>query len=366
MAIGLVLILITPAANTAIRTDPSGQVVISSSNALLNRLHVYDVGVALFQAGLTITIFQVLLNQIADDRFVEQVRDTLSEQETTIQRAVAESMSVGAHLELLKLAPAELDRVIENAARLRTGSAELGSVISRKLRTGVFESEEIWRNLVVRADIIALERSGSNGKAHDYFDVYFQFGYHTTNVKRTRFAIKVARWQDEYDKLLRARDFGAVWRLPSTAEYDDDWANGFSLGSLTFGGQVVPFQLNEAEREYVAHIPADEFEGRPDVFVQYSFNAKILADGNLLSFEVPKPTFAATYSIGVAVEDIERIRALDYFGSTRPASIEYAPSLQSTRVIGISVDDWILPKAGVVVVWKRRVPPAMPTSAGRD
>ena len=58
-------------------------------------------------------------------------------------------------------------------------------------------------------------------------------------------------------------------------------------------------------------------------------------------------------------------RAPDYFGLTRPSSIEYAASLERTRFVAISVDDWILPKAGAVGVWKRRPsdqgrPPAEP------
>ncbi|MFV2018411.1 hypothetical protein [Micromonospora sp. LOL_023] len=354
ITLGIILILVSPAPGPSITTDAAGGITVTNPTGLLARLRLYDIGVALFQTGLVITVFQVLLNQIAEDRFVEQVRWTMREHEGSVRSAVAASLAASQSLDGLNLAPAELDRVIENAARLRTGSPELGAVIARKLRTGVFESRELWRNLVVRAEIYRVDSATSSGRKFDYYDVYFQFGYHTTNVSRTRFAFKVARWQDEYDRFLRAEEMGAVWRLPSTGEFDDDWSAGFELLAVNFGGQSVEFQRNDAEREYVAHAPVDDFADRSDVFVQYSFNAKVLADGNLLSFEVPKPTFAATYSVSVAVDDVERVRALDFFGSTRPASVEYAPSLQTTRFVGVSVDDWILPKAGMVVVWKRR------------
>ncbi|MEU8264282.1 hypothetical protein AB0C02_27105 [Micromonospora sp. NPDC048999] len=338
-AIGLLLILVAPA------TAPA--------NTLWATLRVNDIGVAIFQTGLTITIFQVMLNQVAEDRFLEIVRGALVQQEEKVRTAVAQSLAAGSRLESLRLAPDELDRVIENAARLRSGSPELGTVISRKLRTNVFESEERWRNLVVRAEVFGLDKAESSGRQYDYYDVFFQFGYHTTDVRRTRFAFKVGGRQDDYDRLLRARDMGVVWRLPSTGEFDDRWDEAFALLSVNFGGQQVQFQKNDTEREYVAFPPAEEFTDRVDVFVQYSFNAKVLADGNLISFEVPKPTFSATYSISVSVQDIARIRALDFFGLTRPASVEYTPSLQETRFITISVDDWVLPKAGAVVVWKR-------------
>lgn len=206
----------------------------------------------------------------------------------------------------------------------------------------------------MRAELFGLDKAEAGGRQYDYYDVFFQFGYHTTDVKRTRFTFKVGTWQEDYDRLLRARDMGVVWRLPSTGEFDGRWDEAFSLLSVNFGGQQVQFQKNDLEREYVAFPPAEDFADRTDLFVQYSFNAKVLADGNLLSFEVPKPTFSATYSISVSVPDIARIRAQDYFGLTRPASVEYAPGLDDTRFIAISVDDWILPKAGAVVVWKRR------------
>lgn len=353
-AVGLLLILIAPSGDPTITTGPGGVLAISTPTSLWSTLRIYDVGVAVFQAGLTISIFQVLLNQVAEDRFVEMVRAALRQQEEGVRTAVAQSLAAGSRLEALQLAPEELDRVIENAARLRSGNAELGSVIARKLRNNVFESDEQWRNLVVRAEVFGLHKAETSGRQHDYYDVFFQFGYHTNDVKRTRFTFKVGGWQEDYDRLLRARDMGVVWRLPSTGEFDGQWDEAFALLSVNFGGQQVKFQKNDAEREYVAFPPAEEFTDRADVFVQYSFNAKVLADGNLLSFEVPKPTFAATYSISVSVPDIARIRALDFFGLTRPASVEYAPSLQDTRFIAISVDDWILPKAGAVVVWKRR------------
>ncbi|MER7165314.1 hypothetical protein ABT336_04435 [Micromonospora sp. NPDC000207] len=353
-ALGLLCILVASPADPTITTGPDGTLTISTPDTLWSSLRIYDVGVAVFQAGLTITIFQVLLNQVAEDRFVEMVRGALVQQEDGVRTAVAQSLAAGSRLESLRLAPDELDRVIENAARLRSGSAELGTVISRKLRSNVFESDERWRNLVVRAEIFGLDEAKSSGRQHDYYDVFLQFGYHTTDVARTRFTFKVGGWQDDYDRLLRARDMGVVWRLPSTGEFDERWDEAFTLLSVNFGGQQVQFQRNDVEREYVAFPPAEEFADRSDVFVQYSFRAKVLADGNLLSFEVPKPTFSATYSISVSVPDIARIRALDFFGLTRPASVEYAPSLQDTRFIAISVDDWILPKAGAAVVWKRR------------
>jgi hypothetical protein len=353
-AFGLLLILLAPSDNSIITTGPDGTPAISSPTDLWSQLRIYDIGVAIFQAGITITIFQVMLNQVAEDRFVEMVRDALVRQEDGVRTAVAQSLAAGSRLEALHLAPDELDRVIENAARLRSGSPELGNVISRKLRTNVFDSPERWRNLVVRAELFGLDEAETSGRQHDYYDVFFQFGYHTTDVKRTRFTFKVGTWQEDYDRLLRARDMGVAWRLPSTGEFDDQWSEAFTLLSVNFAGQQVQFQKNDVEHEYVAFPPAEEFADRADVFVQYSFQAKVLADGNLLSFEVPKPTFSATYSISVSVPDIARIRALDYFGLTRPASVEYAPSLEETRFIAISVDDWILPKAGAVVVWKRR------------
>jgi len=357
-AVGLLLMVTVPPDVPLVVADPDGRIRIEAANSSLGLFHLYDVGVALFQTGLVITIFQVLLNQIADDRFVEQVREALETRERFVERAVAHSLAAGKNLEHLNLAPAELDHVIENASRLRSGSEELGTVISRKLRTGVFESNETWRNLVVRADIVGLERACDSGRAHDYYSVYYQFGYHTTNTRRSRFTVTVARWPDEYDKVLRDPDFGAVWRLPSTGEFDDDWTEGFSLSGLAFGGRPVEFRRDDVERGYVAHLPVEDFADRDEVFVQFSFQGLVLADGNLLSFEVPKPTYGATYSVSIAVDDIERLRGLDYFGLTRPASIEYVPSLHNTRILSVCVDDWILPRAGLVVVWKRAVPTA--------
>ena len=301
VAVGIILIVAAPDDTITVTPGPGGQLVVGGQRGFLSRLQLADVGAAIFQAGLTITLFQVLLNQVAEDRFVEQVREALSERERAVQHAVVGSLAAGERLRDLKLAPDELDR--------------------------------------------------------------FQFGYRTNNVKKTRFAFRIARWQDEYDKYLRDPASGAVWRLPSSGEFDEEWASGFTLHSLTFSGRPVGFQRNDAEREYVGAVPVDEFEDRSDVFVQYSFTAKVLADGNLLSFEVPRPTFSATYSVSIAVDDIERIRALDYFGSTRPASVEYSPSLEATRFVGVSVDDWILPKAGMVVIWKRRGG-ALPAAAG--
>jgi hypothetical protein len=354
ITLGMLLMLTAPSDVPLVTNDPDGRIRIEATTGVLDIFHLYDVGVALFQTGLVITIFQVLLNQIADDRFVEQVGQALESRERFVEMAVARSLAVGENLEHLHLSSAELDRVIENASRLRSGSEELGKVISRKLRTGVFESKEIWRNLVVRADIVSLESADETGRSHDYYSVYFQFGYHTTNTKRTRFTVAVARWQEEYDRVLRSPEFGAAWRLPSTGEFDDDWTAAFSLSQVAFAGRSVTFHRDDVDRGYVAHVPIEDFADRDETFVQFSFQALVLADGNLLSFEVPHPTYGATYSVSVGVDDIERIRGLDYFGLTRPASIDYVPDLQAPRILSVCVDDWILPRAGLVVVWKRR------------
>lgn len=347
--------MLSPPNTTQLAVEGGRLIVDGGSDSLWTRFRIADIGVAVFQVGITLTIFQVLLNQIAEDRFVEHVREVIDEQQDEVAHAVVRSLSAGAHLADLRLSPTELDTVIENASRLRSGDAELGKVIARKLRAGVFETNEIWRSLVVRAEVLELERAADHDRAHDYFTVYFQFGYHTTNVRRSRFAFRVLRF-DEYDEALRAEEVGAVWRLPSTGELDDAWTDGFTLHGASFGSRTVNFARSDVEREFVGHIPVEEFEDSDSIRVQYSFTAKVLADGNLLSFEVPKPTFGATYSVSVAVPDIERVRALDYFGATRPASIDYAPDMDRTRLVSVSIDDWILPKAGFVVVWKRGTP----------
>lgn len=354
VTVGVLVMILAPQNAVTVTQGPGGTLIVGSPSNLLSRLHVGDVGLAIFQVGLTITIFQVLLDQVAADRFVEQVKGVIVDQEEQVQHAVAQSLAAADHLDQLNLAPRELDKVIQSAAQLRTGSPELGAVIAQKLRAGVFDTQECWRNLVVRVEILRLDRARTTGREHDYYDVYCNFGYHTTNVRRTRFAFRVARWRDEYDRFLRDHELGAVWRLPSTGEFDDTWSEGFQLDHISFGGRAVTFDRNDIEREYVATAPMDQLDDRPEVFVQYAFTAKVLADGNLMSFEVPKPTFAATYSVSIAVDDIERVRAFDYFGATRPAAIEYSPSVKETRVVGVSVDDWILPKAGVIVVWNRK------------
>lgn len=354
--IGFLLIVLAPSEAAQVTVEGGRLVVEDGSQSLWARFRIADIGAAVFQVGITLTIFQVLLNQIAEDRFVEHVRQILDEQQDDVTHAVVKSMAAGTHIVDLRLSPAELDHVIENASRLRSGDAELGKVIARKLRTGVFESSEIWRNLVVRSEILELQRATDHGREHDYYNLYFQFAYYTTNVRRSRFAFRVLRFGD-YDEALRAEDVGAVWRLPSTGEFDDDtWGDAFTLNALSFGGRPVEFVRSDVEREFVGHIPTEEFDDTTSIWVQYSFTAKVLADGNLLSFEVPKPTFGATYSISIGAPDIERLRALDYFGATKPASIDYAPDMNHTRVVSISIDDWILPKAGVVVVWKRAAP----------
>lgn len=352
--IGLIFIIITPASAQQLQQDSAGKLFLIESDSVLLRLHIDDIGSALFQAGLTIALFQVLLNRIAEDRFAERVDLSLGEHEKTIRLAVGKSLAVSDSINHLQLSPEELEKVIVNAVRLRTKNSELGIVIGRKLRSGVFEARETWRNLTVRADIFALEQKAISGKQFDYYDVYYQFGYHTTNTSRSRFALKVARWRDEYDKYLRDEELGAVWRLPSTGEFDDDWQAGFTLVDVSYGGVHLDFQVNEVEREYITHLPVEDVHDRDDILVQYTFNAKILCDGNLMSFEVPRPTFSATYSISIGVNDIERVRAFDYFGLTRPASIGYSPTLNNVRNISISVDDWILPKAGALIVWKRK------------
>ncbi|MDX6743812.1 hypothetical protein [Actinocorallia sp. A-T 12471] len=357
--VGLVIMLLAPSSVVEVVTE-NGQLTISDGGkGFWAQIQLDDVGTAIFQVGITLVLFQVLLNQVAEDRFVENVRAVLGQQQSAVKLAVAQSLAAGEHVESLRLAPAELDLVIENAARLRSGDPELGKVIARKLRTGVFESGETWRNLVVRAEILELIPAGTDGRSHDYYEVYFHFSYYTTNVTRTRFSFRVAGWQGttSYDKALRSADLGAAWRLPSTGEFDHDWTNGFQPLNASFGGREVEFIRNETEQEFVCHIPADEFEDDSAILVQYSFSAKVLADGNLLSFEVPKPTFGATYSVNVAVPDIARIRALDYFGATRPASITYTPSLDTVRVVTIGVDDWVLPKAGAILVWTRTPQP---------
>lgn len=354
VAVGVILMITVPQETVYIVRDADGQYVINKgADSLQNRLHLFDIGNAIFQTGLVIVLFQVLMNQIADDRFVEQVRNALETEREMVREAVVRSMAAGRHIGSLELSPAELDRVIESAVHLRSGSSELGSVVARKLRLGVFDSEEIWHNLVVRAEILELERASVNGREHDYYVVYFQFGYHTNNTRRTRFSFRVATWGEEYDRTLRAHDLGGVWRLPSSGEFDSNWRDGFTLTSVSFAGRSVPVGVNDAEREFFVHVPVDDFEDADSVRVQYSFVAKVRANGNLLSFEVPRPTFGASYSVSLGVNDIDSIRALDYFGATRPASIDYSPGLTTTRVVSVSIDDWILPKAGMVLVWKR-------------
>jgi hypothetical protein len=79
--IGLVLIVLTPPTVTQISQDAAGRFVVSTAANLFTRLHIDDIGVAVFQAGLTITLFQVLLNRIAEDRFAERVELSLTDHE---------------------------------------------------------------------------------------------------------------------------------------------------------------------------------------------------------------------------------------------------------------------------------------------
>ncbi|WP_202125043.1 hypothetical protein [Actinomadura physcomitrii] len=211
---------------------------------------IADVGVAIFQVGITLTLFQVLLlNQIAEDRFVEHARSVPDEQQEDVKLAVAQSMAESEKVETLRLSPKELDHVIETASRLRSGNLLRGVLPVRLLH---------------------------DQRAQDAF------------------RLPCRQMEGRVRRGVEGAGHGRGLAAPLTGEFDD-WSNGFTFIDATFGGQPV------------------------------SFSAKVLANGNLLSFEVPKPTFGATYSISVAVPGIERIRALDYFGAPRPASISYAP-----------------------------------------
>lgn len=171
----------------------------------------------------------------------------------------------------------------------------------------------------------------------------------TPHVDSLRFACVASN--DDYETLLRDPETAEVWRTRSADGIDAADESAFVLTGVELDGEPQPFRRSTRKgwQVYTCRLGKAE-TGHASRHLAYSFDVLVPRSKHCVYFDFGRPTKGLT--IEVEHDDsVDELQLLDFIG--KPADLRRARHHGAADGdCSVATDDWIVPRAGAVAVWK--------------
>jgi hypothetical protein len=315
-----------------------------SHGRLLSDLPVADIGSGLFTTGLIGVALQYLDARDADERASDRLRRVLAEEAPAIRDAVIDGFAFSPQALAGVISPEVLERVATNCLALQLGDQALAVSAHEHLRRQAMTP-------AVRLSDSRLSVSLSAGSEEGLLRVTVRREYRFLPSAGTmRFSCVGTR--DEYEALLRDPETTEVWRVRASDGISAADATSFTLTSVDLDGQPQTFRRLERKSAQVFTCRLPVSLGASDQHhLAYEYDVTVPRAKHCLYFDFGRPTFGLSVDVeGDAT--VEGLQLLDFLGDTAGVRHSYRRDPSGGTEASVAEDGWVLPRAGVVVVWR--------------
>jgi hypothetical protein len=310
-------------------------------------------GGAVLSSAFILGVFELWVRSEASTERDQATREAIQAELPGLRSSVLEALQVGNLAQHLPLSEDELDRTIVGALTRRVNDPQLAAEVFDQVRSQIAEASEFWYDMRV---VIGFEPfTTASGEASErLFRSVMKWRYEVRpGVHQLLFRVATSR--EEYKAAIRTGSVDFVWAVPPGLPQALNWQDAFGVSHVLVDDQEFQVHVDTATQVITASPPAG-FAPRSHCVVEYEVWALMRLDGHVITFEVPRPCRNAWYSLNAGSVPISRVRALDFFSSTRRAAIVYTPSEDHPTGVVVEMKDWLFPKAGVIFVWEAKAP----------
>ena len=314
----------------------------------LDWLPVAEIGSALFTTGVIGIALQYLDARDAEARAVDRLRRVLVESAPAIRDAVIDGFAFSPDALASVTSPAVLEQVVRNCLALELQddamATELHAQLLRQAMTPTSRYSD--SRLSVSITKAPAEHPG-------LLRVVLRREY------RFRPAVPTLRFscvtgQEEYAASLRDPETTEVWRVSPTADLDAASPSVFTVTSVAFDGQ--PLELRRTTRRGSQAVTCRLGEGHSDGaehHLAYSYEVLVPRDRHSLFFDFGRPTQGLAFELDVdAAAKLSVVQLLDFLGTSAEIRRSRHHDEDGSSQYSFACDGWVLPKAGVTLIWK--------------
>ena len=85
--------------------------------------------------------------------------------------------------------------------------------------------------------------------------------------------------------------------------------------------------------------------------MSFTYRSRLRRDGHMVHFDVDRPVKGFSLDISYQDAGISRIKLVDYLSSTHSTRVAELPDITGDTSYHVGYDGWMLPRAGVTLVW---------------
>ena len=315
----------------------------------LHSFPLTELGGTLFGAGVLSTLFEYTFRRDQEQATIAQFRQIIREQAPTMRDAVIDGFAI--HPDDLKrvATPELLDDIAANVMALRLGDDQFARELYADIRDQAIRAAERWYDVDVRARLSgAPERSTVRTPL---FDLTVEWEYTTVPAHSIRrFACVSDR--DEYRQLLLDVPATSAWLMKPRPGMDATSRDAYELLELAVDGRSQPIQrtVTATGQTYTIELDRQVCSGQP-VRIRQVFRTVTPMWGHRLYFQVPQPARGFSLRLDYTDTTIAELAITDNLPTGRTTQLTRSPVTATGKVSSVSLDGWLLPKAGFSVTW---------------
>ena len=316
----------------------------------LHALPLGELGGTLFGAGLLGTLFEYSFRKDQEAATTRQFRQIIHDEAPAMRDAVIEGFRFNTD-DLERIAtPRLLDELAVNSLGMRFGDAAFGREVYGDIKHQAITAEERWYDARVDATL-GIPRVRSIAP-NPFFDLLVRWEY--TVVPKHRFRkFAVVSDRQRYDQMVAERGETSVWFKPSGTGLDVTDEASFALVEFSVNGSPVSIErtADTHSQIYTVDIGEDIVTAQQPVVMSFTYRSRLRRDGHMVHFDVDRPTKGFELELNYQDAGIAKMKLVDFISSTRRARVSEAPDVAGVKKYTMSYDGWVLPRAGVALVW---------------
>jgi hypothetical protein len=315
----------------------------------LGFLPLTDLGSALFTTGVIGVALQYLDARDAEERATARLQRVLIDSAPAIRDAVIDGFAFSPEALTSVTSPAVLQQIVRNCLALQLQDAAMAAELHGELLEQAMAPDQRYSDS--RLSVVIGKGPAS---APDMLRVSLHREYRCLlSQPALRFSFVTAA--DEYAALLRDPETTEVWRVSDPAHLTSaNTVGAFHVTDVALDGQ--PHEVRRSGRRglrtYACQLDEPVDESGPH-FLSYSYEVLVPRNKHSLFFDFGRPTRGLAFDLEVEPQaGVELVQVLDFLGTPEEIRRARRSSEAGGDYYSVACDGWVLPKAGVVAIWR--------------
>lgn len=270
-------------------------------------------------------------------RLLEEIPKLLITDRDLIQKVLRES---------------DLDEILLSSLQIKLGDAQLGQDILNGIILNLFVNREWRANLTYKVTLSSItDEDVVEAVRDDYFQAFVDYRY-DVKLHFEEFVFTCVSTIEEHQSANRHPN-EVRWLFELTKQFPVIDTSVFDIEFIRVDDLSLNLERDQTsgKLKIIGHHRALADKLGKAVTVHYRYWLKLQKRGHLFSVNMAHPSKKVSIEFDYAKTDIHYVNAMSFFVSGRSPVITYAPERGRHHRIGIELDDWALPRGGVIFVW---------------